>query len=386
MISVLAVGLDCLMLKKDSVRGDVRERQFDYAKQLGFLTLVVYSPKQLCLKAQQWSDNLWIYPTNSKSKTTFIIDAYKAASRICKERKIDVITVEDPFTTGFIGYLLKKKFSIPLNVQSHVDFCDNQYWMGIRSINKLFNQLGKLILRHADTIRVGTNYEKEKISKKLNISKDKIFVIPVNSEIDKFKNADGSKIRDKYINDKFDKLLIFTGRLVDQKDIITLLKAFSLVVQRIPKTLLLIVGSGNQGMLLRRLATELELNDNVIFTGSIEHGKVSEYIAACDIYTISSIFEGTCIAMVEAMVAGKPVVATRFAGANDLVIDGETGYLIEQKDYNKFAEAIIMLLNNPELSKEMGRKGAKRIDELFSGNQNIDKVIRLWEKTASLKA
>ena len=146
----------------------------------------------------------------------------------------------------------------------------------------------------------------------------------------------------------------------------------------------MIAGSGDQEILLKDLTNKLGLSHNVIFTGSIEHDKVSEYIAACDIYTISSIFEGTCIAMVEAMVAGKPIVATKFSGANDLVIDGGTGYLIEQKDYVKFAEAIIRLLNDPEFAKEMGKKGATRIDELFSDNQNIDKVIELWKKTAAI--
>jgi len=114
-MNILGIGLDYLMLKNDSVRGDVRQRQLDYARQLGSLTLVVYSPKCLDLKPQWWADNLWIYPTNSKNKKMFVFDALKIASCICKEKKVDVITTEDPFTTGLIGYLLKKKLSIALN-------------------------------------------------------------------------------------------------------------------------------------------------------------------------------------------------------------------------------------------------------------------------------
>ncbi len=384
-MNILGITLDYLMLKDDKVRGDVRQRQLDYAKLLTSLTLIVYSPKELELKPMQWADNLWVYPTNSNNKATFIIDAYKIASHICRESKIDAITTEDPFTTGFIGYLLKKRYRKNLNVQSHVDFCDNPYWVELRKINRLFNRLGKFVLKRSDTIRVGTSFEKEKLFKKLSIPEDKIFVIPVNSEINNFKNVDGSKIRTKYLNDSFEKLLLFTGRLVAQKDIATLLNAFNIVTQKRPKTLLMIVGSGIQEDALKSLSSKLRLTDNVIFTGNIDHNSLPEYVSACDIYTIASIFEGTCIAMAEAMAAEKPVVATRFAGAEDLIVDGENGFVIEQKDYKKMAERILFLFDNPEKAKKMGKKGMKRVDEIFSKNQNIDRVIELWKKTSMMR-
>ena len=117
------------MLQSDKVRGDVRQRQLDYASKVSSLYMVIYSPKNFSYKSEKWTDNLWINPTNSRSKTSFICDALRIASRICATRKIDLVTVEDPFSTGFIGFWLKKKYRIPLNVQTHVDFCDNQYWM-----------------------------------------------------------------------------------------------------------------------------------------------------------------------------------------------------------------------------------------------------------------
>jgi len=384
-MNLLGIGLDYLMLKKDKVRGDVHGRQFDYAKNLNSLTLVVYSPKELSLKSEKWADNLWIYPTNSKSKATFVFDALRIASRICRERKIDVITTEDPFTTGFVGYLLKRKFGIPLNVQVHIDFCDNQYWIALRKINRVFNGLAKFILRRADTIRVGTNFEKEKLSMALRIPEERISVIPVNSDLDKFRDVDGYPVRREYLNGKFDRLILFTGRLVVQKDIPTLLQAFRLVIENRPSTLLLIVGKGPQDKFLKDLSIKLGINNNVIYTGSVEHSKMPQFLSACDVYAVSSIFEGTCIAMAEAMAAAKPVVVTQFAGAQDLISDGENGFMVEQRDYKTMAEKIIYLLDNPEKSQEMGRKGSSRIEEFFSNNRNIEAVIRLWEKTASIR-
>lgn len=380
-MNVLGICLDYLMLQKDNVRGDVRQRQFDYATQVKSLTLVVYSPRGLNFKPQQWSDNLWIYPTNSKNKICFIVDALKIARKICKEIKIDVITAEDPFTTGLVGFLLKKWHKIPLNIQTHVDFCDNFYWLRQRKINWLFNKLGKFTLRRADTVRVGTYYEENKLSKELKKDEKTIHVIPVNSDLNKFIDVNGDVIRKQYCNVSFDKILLFTGRLVPQKDIPTLLRAFSLVLKERPRTLLLIVGSGRECDNLKKLSMQLGINKNVMFTGSIEHEKIPQYLAACDIYTISSIFEGTCIAMAEAMASKRPVVATKFAGSQDLIVNGDTGFVVELKDYKALAYKVLYLLNNSEVAKEMGEKAAKKAEDIFSNNQNIDKVIKMWEQT-----
>ncbi len=372
------------MLQSDKVRGDVRQRQLDYASKVSSLYMVIYSPKSFSYKSEKWTDNLWINPTNSRSKTSFICDALRIASRICTTRKIDLVTVEDPFSTGFIGFWLKKKYRIPLNVQTHVDFCDNQYWMKQRKMNRFFNNLGKFILKHADTIRVGTEVEKKKIAA-LGIPYEKINVIPVNSNLEKFQGINGGQIRNLYSGKGFDRIVLFSGRLVAQKDLPTLLKAFQIITSQRPSTLLLIVGKGPQETLLKRLMNDLQIAKNVVFAGSIDHNIMPEYLAACDIYSISSLFEGTCIAMVEAMAAGKPVVATRFAGAIDLIKDGENGFMVDQKDYRAIANKILYLLDNPEKAKVMGEQARETVTKVFANNQNIDRVIELWEKTARCK-
>ena len=383
-MNLLAIGLDYLMLQKDKVRGDVRKRQLDYAKLLGQYHQIVYCPRELNLKEEKWADNLWIYPTNSRNKNTFIFDAIKIANRICKENKIDAVTTEDPFTTAIAGWFLKRKYKLPLNVQVHNDFCDNGYWIRLRKINRLFNHLGKFTLKRADTIRVGTDYEKTKLADNLNIARNSIHVIPVNCEIERFSKADGTGIRNRYLNSKFDKILLFTGRLVQQKGLADLLKALKIIVEKKPKTLLLIAGKGQEKEILESHCRNLKLQDNVIFTGSIGYKEIPEYIAACDVYTIFSLFEGTCIAMAEAMAAARPVVASRFAGAIDLISNGNTGFIVNQHDHASFAKNVLYLLDTPEKAKEMGQRAAEFIFKKFENNKNINAMIKLWEKTAGM--
>lgn len=380
-MNVLAIGLDYLMLKKDSVRGDVRERQLDYAKHLASFKEVIYSPRSLGLKPENWSDNLKIYPTNSKNKLSFIIDAYKICCSICKDNKIDAITVEDPFTTGLVGYLLKRKFKIPLNVQAHIDFVDNKYWMKLRLMNVLFNTLGKFICKRADTIRVVASETKEKLEK-YGITAEKITLISVHSDLRRFNSADGFKIRRDYLSKGFDSILLFVGRLVDQKDIPNLFLAFKIILKNRPKTLLLIAGKGPKEYFLKALAKKMNIDKNVIFIGAIEHTLIPQYYAACDVFVLSSIFEGRATVIVEAILSKKPIVSTDVSGLREWVINGETGFIVKRKDPLAFAEKVLYLLDNPDLAKNFGSNGysfaQSKVDEIG----DISSMIKLWETTA----
>ncbi|MFA5156298.1 MAG: glycosyltransferase family 4 protein [Candidatus Omnitrophota bacterium] len=378
---LLAIGLDYLMLKKDSVRGDVRERQFDYAKQLGSLRLIVYSPKNLNLKPEQWADNLWVYPTNSRNKLAFIYDAYKICSAICRENKIDAITAEDPFTTGFTGYLLKKKFKIPLNIQAHIDFVDNEYWIKMRPVNVLFNALGKFICKRSDTIRVVASETKEKLEK-YGVAQDRISLISVHSDLKRFNATDGSKIRQEYLNKGFEQILLFVGRLVDQKDIPNLFSAFAIILKKKPNTLLLIAGKGPKEAFLKDLAKKMGISSNVIFAGAIEHQLIPQFYAASDIFVLPSIFEGRATVIVEAILSKKPIVSTDVSGLREWMVNGETGFVVKRKDPQAFAEKITFLLDRPDLAKSFGEKGyafvQSRVDEIG----DISSMIKLWEDTA----
>jgi hypothetical protein len=120
-------------------------RHYTYAKYIKDLYIIV---KTLTYQNNFTKDNIHIYPTNSLSKLTFFIDAYKIGSKILASYEIDLITTQDAFLTGFVGYLLKKRFNKPLNLQVHADFFDNKFWLNERFlINRILNYLGKWLLQ-----------------------------------------------------------------------------------------------------------------------------------------------------------------------------------------------------------------------------------------------
>lgn len=381
MINVLAIGLDYLMLQKMKFRGDVIERQFEYAKQVESFHHLIYSPKNLGFSDFQLEENRSIYPTNSSLKIFFYFDAIKRAKEILKANKIDIITTEDPFITGLVGYKLKKKYRLPLNVQVHVDFCNNPYWIKDEAENRFFNLLGKWVLKRADTIRIGTSYEKDKLIK-LGIKGDRIGVIPVHSNFGKFAEANGENLRKQLLSDKFDYLLFTAARITNQKDLGTMIKAFRILRNSFPRALLIIAGDGPERKTAENLVRKLSLEDNIRFIGAVDHNILPDYYSACDIFLLSSIFEGTCITIAEAASAGKVVVVSRIAGSYDLVKHGENGLVFDIGDYETMARHIYSLLSDKDMAVEMGKIGQELVRKHFSYDQNIKGLITLWEKTA----
>jgi glycosyltransferase involved in cell wall biosynthesis len=108
-----------------------------------------------------------------------------------------------------------------------------------------------------------------------------------------------------------------------------------------------LVGDGPLEPVCLKLITEFGLNEKVELAGYQKHSKV--YYGMFDIFMLSSHYEGLPYALLEAMSMGIPSVGTNVVGIKDLIKHGETGYLAEEEDYSGLADAVIKLLNNPEL-------------------------------------
>lgn len=386
-MNILSIGLDyTLAMATSEVMGDSQKRHIMYAKHVKSLHIVVQCLKKPILRKQKLAENLVIYPTNSFSRMKAVYDSYRIANRICKDHQIDLITTQDAFTCGVLGYLLKGKYGLPLNIQMHADFLDNLLWIKERKQNYIFNKLGKWLTQRADTIRVVSSQMKEKIVK-MGICRDKIWFIPTGGgiEMPRFLNADGSNIKKNYLNQGYDTLILFVGRLTKQKDIPNLFQAIIKVIKEYPKALFLIVGRGEEEAQLKSLALKLKISDNALFIGEIPYNKIPSCFKACDIFVLPSIYEGTARVLEEASAAGKPIVTTNVSGAEDVIINGKTGFIVPINDSENLAEKIIYLLKNRELAKKMGKEGQKHVMDNYDQEKNLPVLIKMWEETARHK-
>jgi glycosyltransferase involved in cell wall biosynthesis len=167
------------------------------------------------------------------------------------------------------------------------------------------------------------------------------------------------------------------GRLSSQKNPEDLLIAARTVIQRMPDVRLLIVGDGPLRARVEESARIMGISGNVLFTG-IRHD-VPDLMASLDVFVLSSLWEGLPRVIPQAMAAGKPVVCTNVDGNAEAVRDGVNGLLVRPKDPDALADAILQLLRNPGLARQMGVEGRKRV-AMFSADRMMEDIEVLYQK------
>ena len=151
--------------------------------------------------------------------------------------------------------------------------------------------------------------------------------------------------------------LVYVGNLTPPRRIDTVMQAVREVIGIYPHCHLLIIGEGDLRPSLEALADELGISKHVKFCGALAHVEVLRILQSADIFVHCSDYEGLGIAIMEAMGASLPVVASRVGGVADLVEDGETGFTISPDDVEGYAEKILLLLKDNQLRERLGANG-----------------------------
>jgi glycosyltransferase involved in cell wall biosynthesis len=208
--------------------------------------------------------------------------------------------------------------------------------------------------------------------------RSKFRVIPVGLDLDPFlasKPEDGAGFRQEAGVTGRELLLTFVGRLVPIKRVDVLLRAFRLARGQGRPLRLALVGDGELRPELERLAHELGVATQVWFAGY--RADVRAVAAGSDIAVLSSDNEGTPVSLIEAGAAGKPAVATRVGGVPE-VVTSASGLLAPPGDPEALADALVRLVEDPELREQMGRDARKNVEAKFSARRLVDDIDRLY--------
>jgi len=175
------------------------------------------------------------------------------------------------------------------------------------------------------------------------------------------------------------RLVGLVGRVAPEKGHMVAVEALPGVLDQAPDVHFMFVGR-EQGEFpdeLRRRADELKLADRITFTGNRED--VPRLFDAMDLSILPSVMEACPLAVIECMARGKPVVASRVGGIQELVVHQETGLLVEQNP-KEFATGISYLLNNPSDRERMGRNARDLIQEKFTLHRNVEMLEAVYRR------
>ena len=162
------------------------------------------------------------------------------------------------------------------------------------------------------------------------------------------------------------RLVVLVGIISDHKGHSTLVQAAANILQQVPNTAFLFAGSelDNYGEALREIINSLGISSKIFFVGPRKN--IPDLLSRVDLLVLPSKQEAFPLVILEAMAANKPVVATRCGGPEEIVSDGETGYLVPVGDHEALADRILMILQDQALAAGMGAAGRKRVESRFS--------------------
>jgi glycosyltransferase involved in cell wall biosynthesis len=218
--------------------------------------------------------------------------------------------------------------------------------------------LERLIFRRAHWIYAMSEHTASNIKRIRGVEQNKVFVVPFPVDTKRF-----YPLKERTTGERY---LLLVARINDaRKNAMLLLNSFSTVVKEFPDVKLVIIGDTPERQYVEK-CNELGITQSVKFLDRIPNEQTVEYYQNAAVFTLPSLQEGLGIVVLEAMACGVPVVATRCGGPEQIVVDGENGFLVENNNQQQFTEAILKLLRDEPLRKRMGERAAKHVQEYFS--------------------
>ncbi len=214
----------------------------------------------------------------------------------------------------------------------------------------------------------------------LGIPEYRLHVVP--NGIDPEPPTDREAVRTRYGIDTNDFCVGFVGRLDEQKAVSRLITEFERVSASRREMKLLIIGAGPEAGVLRELVSALGLADRVIMPGRVDGSRA---MAAFDMFALPSRYEGLPYVLLEALAASLPVVATKVGGVALTVHDGANGFVVAEKDFCEFGDAMARLNDDPSLHERMARESRALSDE-FSIEAMIRGTLAVYTSSLDLEA
>ncbi|MDG0866466.1 glycosyltransferase [Candidatus Lucifugimonas marina] len=236
-----------------------------------------------------------------------------------------------------------------------------------------------------NAVEVNSKTGGKAITKNLGVPTDKIEVILPGLDLDAFTGTTNrTRIRHEIGVSENQHLVLFVGRLRPVKGPEYGIKAFTKALSENSNLHLALAGEGEQRAYLQTLTADLGIQSNITFLGARKD--LPDVLSAADSILMPSLTEGFPRVANEAMAASKPVIATRVGGVPEAIIHDETGLLVESKNIEAMADAILRLSSDTDLQERLGRTARQHAEEHYSAASYVARLDNMYSRWANLKA
>jgi glycosyltransferase involved in cell wall biosynthesis len=294
-------------------------------------------------------ENVHLYPTNSRNIFLMLIDAFRIARTILKERSTQdsiTVTAQDPLETGLIARVLGRLYKVPYTVQVHGDYY-SPYWTEGSLIRYMRRWLIPFVVAEAKKVRVVSSRVAESLVRR-GVSRKKIVVLPIRPELDVFLQTTRPQKSELFT-------VLTVSRFAREKNIPLIVRAFARVQRAHPEMRLRIVGEGGEH---KRIMKEI-VSEGIESSVSCEPwtDTIAEYMASADVFVLASLHESYGLVLVEALATGTPVITTDVGCAQSVVKDGEHGIVIPVANEQKMYDALVRMYEDEALRVSAGERG-----------------------------
>jgi len=307
--------------------------------------------------------------------------AFLKLCRILKKEKWGIVHTHSS-KAGFLGRIAGRLAGVPVIIHTPNAFAFARPPQAF--LNFFYILLERVAGYFCDALIVVSPSEEQLARQTGVVSPQKIVRICNGIDLEELEGKVDPRVKKKALGIPEERPLVLTvGRFAPQKAPGVFIEAANTVLAQTQEVTFVMVGDGPLFLGVKHQIEREGLTGKIfIFDWRSD---VREILAACDIYVLSSLWEGLPYTVLEAMALRKPVVATRARGTRDLVQDGVTGFLVGLRDEKGMAERILYLLSHPDLAQRMGEAGRRIIEKAFTLERHIQKTEALYERLVAEK-
>lgn len=298
---------------------------------------------------------------------------------LCLNKKYDIIQTHFAVPSGPVGLIISFLFRIPNVLTFYGGDIYNPYKKISPHSKAIFRWVVRTVINNATAVIAPSTNIRNNANKIYRPTKD-ISIIPFGIDTPFFTSLKREEL--SLQKDIF--YIISIGRLLKTKGYDILIKALNIIHKSRSDIRLILIGEGPEQDNLEKLASDLDISDDIIFLGAVFDKRKFQFLSTADAYVLSSLYEGFGIVLLEAMFCGLPIVATNNGGQTDIVTDGRNGILVEPSDAQAIADAITRLIKDKELRQKTSTFNREDVKKYYISNIAQD-YLKLFNNIVQIK-